>query len=66
MPPKPAFFTIKEVAAILRVSPFTVYNYALKRRTKGAGFPIVRYGQGQYRIPRAAFLKWAGLDEGDL
>lgn len=61
---KPSFLTLKRVAAILGVSRTTIYEYARKRKSNG--FPAIRVGRGNYKIPRTKFLQWAGLTEDDV
>ena len=48
------FFTTKEVAAIMKVSPRTVYVLMNQHRNR---LPNVRAGR-LYRIPRMAFERW--------
>jgi len=61
----PEFYTLKEVATLLRVSMTTIYGYTRKRSRKDR-LPTQRFGRNCIRVPRNEFLKWAGLDKGAL
>jgi excisionase family DNA binding protein len=61
--PKHDLLTVKETAAMLRVTPHTIYQYTRKRCKKP--FPAIRVGSA-LRLPRRKVLEWFGLTEGDI
>lgn len=54
----PPYLTPDEVAAMLQVSPKTVYRWA----TRDATMPTLRIG-GVVRFPRAKLLRWLASRE---
>ncbi|MDR0366237.1 MAG: helix-turn-helix domain-containing protein [Bifidobacteriaceae bacterium] len=52
MEPKPTFWTVAEVADILRVSGMTIY-----RMVASGELPAIRVGRS-YRIPSSALDQW--------
>lgn len=57
---EPDFYTLKEVASILRVSMTTIYGYT-RRRDRKQRLPIHRFGPNCIRVPRKEFMQWAGI-----
>jgi excisionase family DNA binding protein len=59
--PLPAFLTVEEAAAIVRIGRTTAYELAARyEATDGEeGLPVVRIGR-QLRVPTARLEEWAG------
>lgn len=55
------FYSIKEIALLLNVSPKTVYKWIYrKEKRSGQPLPVEHFG-GCVRIHKEKFDKWAGL-----
>jgi len=52
--------TVKEAAAILRISPWSMYE--LVKSKSDPDLPIKRFG-GSIRFPAEQFLRWAKIEE---
>lgn len=58
------FLTLKEAAAIIRVSESMMFRLC-REPIKKTGLKVIRIrGSNRIRIPTKLFLKWAGLAEG--
>ena len=62
----PPFLTVAQVQELCQLSRTQVYEQTTRYRVTGgtAGIPVVEFGRC-LRIPKAALLRMALLDEGD-
>ena len=58
-PPKRPWFTAKEAADYLGVTPQTLYTYIRPRKNRPPLFRLGKKTKGRLRFPREEFIKWA-------